>query len=162
MTDKVNHPDHYGGDTTYEVIKVIHAWELGFDLGNAVKYIARAGKKDPDKHIEDLKKAVFYINDEIARLSPSWTKPDMGPKCSCGYMHIPGGTTAFREYIHHLSKPCFVRDPELCYHESNGLFCTKYQGHPTLHGDDSEGFLWDGIKGNYPIVAENQPGMIGG
>lgn len=68
MSDSVNHPNHYGGDTIYETIKVIRAWNLGFDLGNAVKYISRAGKKDPSKHIEDLKKAVFYIEDEIAYL----------------------------------------------------------------------------------------------
>lgn len=63
-----NHPQHYGGDTTYEVIKVIRAWGLGFSLGNAVKYIGRAGKKDPAKHLEDLRKAVWYINEEISAL----------------------------------------------------------------------------------------------
>jgi uncharacterized protein DUF3310 len=57
----VDHPAHYGGDEPYEVIKVIEAWELGFHLGNAVKYIARAGKKNPDKAGEDLDKAVWYI-----------------------------------------------------------------------------------------------------
>lgn len=66
MSDSVNHPGHYGGgDNPYEVIKVIRAWGLGFNMGNAVKYIARAGKKDPAKHIEDLEKAVFYLQDEI-------------------------------------------------------------------------------------------------
>ena len=64
----VNHPDHYGGDTPYEAIKVIRAWGLGFDLGNAVKYISRAGKKDPSKTIEDLEKAVWYLQDEIKHL----------------------------------------------------------------------------------------------
>jgi hypothetical protein len=39
MTEAVNHPAHYGGDTTYEAIKVIEAWNLGFHDGNAVKYI---------------------------------------------------------------------------------------------------------------------------
>lgn len=66
ISDAVNHPNHYGGkDNLYEVRKVIRAWGLGFNLGNAVKYIGRAGKKDPAKHIEDLEKAIFYINDEI-------------------------------------------------------------------------------------------------
>ena len=46
--EKVNHPQHYGGDTTYETIKVIEAWALDFCLGNAVKYISRAGKKGTD------------------------------------------------------------------------------------------------------------------
>jgi len=65
----INHPSHYGGaDNPYEAIKVIEAWGLGFCLGNTVKYISRAGKKDPEKTVEDLKKAVWYINHEIERL----------------------------------------------------------------------------------------------
>lgn len=64
--ESVNHPQHYGGkDNPYEAIKVIRAWDLGFSLGNAIKYIARAGKKDPDKRIEDLRKALWYIQEEI-------------------------------------------------------------------------------------------------
>lgn len=74
VVETVNHPSHYGGDTVYEVIKVIKAWKLGFSLGNAVKYIARAGRKDPAKTIEDLKKAIFYINDEIAEIEKGQTK----------------------------------------------------------------------------------------
>ena len=59
---KVNNPDHYGGaDNPYEAIKVIEAWGLGFHLGNAVKYIARAGKKDPQAYREDLEKAKWYL-----------------------------------------------------------------------------------------------------
>jgi 5S rRNA maturation endonuclease (ribonuclease M5) len=62
----VNHPEHYGGETNpYEAIKVIEAWNLGFCLGNVVKYISRAGKKDPDKHIQDLEKALWYLQREI-------------------------------------------------------------------------------------------------
>lgn len=64
----VNHPDHYGGDTTYEAIKVIEAWELGFHLGNTVKYISRAGKKDPQKELEDLEKACWYLQRRINNL----------------------------------------------------------------------------------------------
>ena len=65
--DAVNHPPHYmlGG---VEVIDAIEAWDLGFCLGNAVKYIARAGKKDPAKTLEDLKKARWYLDREVARL----------------------------------------------------------------------------------------------
>ena len=48
--EQVNHPQHYGGeDNVYEAIKVIDAWELGFSLGNTVKYISRAGKKNKQK-----------------------------------------------------------------------------------------------------------------
>lgn len=67
--ESVNHPSHYGGEENpYEVIKVIDAWDLPFTLGNSVKYIARAGKKNPDKTIEDLKKAIWYIEHEIKKL----------------------------------------------------------------------------------------------
>jgi len=64
----VSHPKHYGGNTTYEAIKVIEAWDLDFSLGNAIKYISRAGKKDPSKEVEDLEKAVWYIKRKIERL----------------------------------------------------------------------------------------------
>ena len=64
MADNVNHPEHYGGaDNPYEAIKVIEAWQLGFCLGNTVKYISRAGKKGDT--IEDLKKARWYLDREI-------------------------------------------------------------------------------------------------
>lgn len=64
--EAVNHPEHYGGDTPYEVIKVLEAWDLllayGFCWGNAIKYTERAGKKDPRKATEDLEKAEWYTN----------------------------------------------------------------------------------------------------
>ena len=68
--ESINHPDHYGGDNTYEAIKVIEAWDLDkcFYLGNVVKYISRAGKKDKAKEIEDLKKALWYLDRKIKRL----------------------------------------------------------------------------------------------
>ncbi len=68
MADQINHPNYYGGDTTYEAIKVIEAWNLDFCLGNAVKYISRSGKKDANKELEDLKKALWYINRKINQL----------------------------------------------------------------------------------------------
>lgn len=63
--ERVNHPQHYGGDTPYEAIKVIEAWGLGFCLSNTVKYISRADHKG--NPLEDLKKAAWYLNREIAR-----------------------------------------------------------------------------------------------
>ena len=70
--ENVDHPNHYGGKyNPYEAIKVIEAWELGFNLGNTVKYISRAGKKDPNKHLEDLEKARFYLEREINNLNKS-------------------------------------------------------------------------------------------
>ena len=67
----VNHPSHYGGaENVYEVIKVCEAWELDKDayLFNVVKYVARAGKKDASKELEDLKKAKFYLERRIKLL----------------------------------------------------------------------------------------------
>ena len=66
--EAVNNPKHYGGDTTYEAIKVIEAWELNFHLGNVVKYISRAGKKDLTKTKEDLLKAQWYLGRYIGTL----------------------------------------------------------------------------------------------
>lgn len=65
--DPVNHPAHY---TTgkIECIDFITDKRLNFCRGNAVKYIVRAGLKDPEKEIEDLEKAVFYLNHEIEEL----------------------------------------------------------------------------------------------
>ena len=71
MSEKemVNHPEHYGGsDNVYEVIKVIDAWDLGFSLGNTIKYISRAGKKHKDKELQDLKKAAWYLQHHIEKL----------------------------------------------------------------------------------------------
>ena len=65
--ERINHPAHYGGaDDPYEAIKVIEAWELGFHLGNTIKYISRAGKKSD--LLEDLKKARWYLNRKIENL----------------------------------------------------------------------------------------------
>lgn len=65
MTESVDHPKHYGGaDNPYEAIKVIEAWSLGFNLGNTVKYIARAEHKGAT--VEDLKKARWHLDREIA------------------------------------------------------------------------------------------------
>lgn len=67
--DPVNHPIHYGGaDNIYEAIKVIEAWDLGFCLGNTVKYISRAGFKSSSTELEDLEKALWYLNRHIAKL----------------------------------------------------------------------------------------------
>jgi hypothetical protein len=65
--DNVNHPSHYA-DSKIEVIDYIEDKGLGFHLGNAVKYISRAGKKNPDKYEEDLKKAIWYIERELSRI----------------------------------------------------------------------------------------------
>jgi hypothetical protein len=73
--EAVDHPPHYdGGDNPYEAIKVIEAWDLGFCLGNTVIYISRAGKKLNGRtgiqatRLQDLKKARWYLDHEIANL----------------------------------------------------------------------------------------------
>ena len=66
--EMINHPGHYGGDSIYEAIKVIEAWGLDFHLGNTVKYISRAGKKEVDKELQDLKKALWYLERKIKNL----------------------------------------------------------------------------------------------
>ena len=67
MSDAVNHPSHYT-DGNIEVIEHSEDKKLDYCLGNAVKYISRAGKKDPAKEIEDLQKADWYINRRIMEL----------------------------------------------------------------------------------------------
>ena len=73
MKDNVNHPEHYTSDPSkVECIQICR--HRNFNIGNAIKYLWRAGLKkeeginDVDKQVEDLKKAIFYINDEINRL----------------------------------------------------------------------------------------------
>ena len=68
--NNVNHPNHYANGRI-EVIDFIEDKGLGFHLGNAVKYISRAGRKDPARTVEDLQKAVWYINRQIERLEMS-------------------------------------------------------------------------------------------
>lgn len=66
--DMVNHPDHYGGaDSKYEVIKIIEAYNLGFHIGNVIKYLLRAGKKTSSQ-LEDLKKARWYLDRYIKNI----------------------------------------------------------------------------------------------
>ena len=63
--EMVNHPSHYNMGK-YEAIDVIEDWNLGFNLGNTVKYISRAGHKD--NILQDLKKALWYLDREIKRI----------------------------------------------------------------------------------------------
>ena len=78
--DPVNHPKHYT-DGKYECIDFIHQYGLGFDLGNAVKYITRAGIKNKDTYIQDLEKALWYLEHHIKDpISPVvFSKPNMIP-----------------------------------------------------------------------------------
>ena len=62
---KVDHPSYYQGKI--EVIDFIEDKELGFHLGNAIKYIARAGKKTPDAK-EDIEKAIWYLERYLGKI----------------------------------------------------------------------------------------------
>lgn len=64
--DAVNSPSHYAEGREFETIDVIEDWCLGYHLGNAVKYISRAGRKDDI--LQDLRKAQWYLNREIENL----------------------------------------------------------------------------------------------
>ena len=69
--EMVNHPLHYGGaENVYEVIKIIEHYDLGFHLGNTIKYVLRAGKKK-DNLIQELKKAKWYLERKIKNLENS-------------------------------------------------------------------------------------------
>ena len=65
--DNIN-PSHYRGDRNHEPIDVIEDWGLNYRLGNAVKYIARNGRKPGENPVEGLKKAIWYIEREIQAL----------------------------------------------------------------------------------------------
>lgn len=74
MSEQVNHPKWYNSDPSgVECIDVVR-WR-NFNIGNALKYLWRAGLKDENTETQDLKKAIWYINNEIERL---------GEKCSKG------------------------------------------------------------------------------
>lgn len=60
-----NIPDYYKSDAGFDVIDIANAYHLGLSKGNAIKYIVRAGKKENNDVIADLKKAIEFLNREI-------------------------------------------------------------------------------------------------
>lgn len=66
-SDVVSHPKHYN-QGKIEVIEFIEDKKLNYHRGNAIKYISRAGIKNKDKEIEDLRKAIWYLQREIATI----------------------------------------------------------------------------------------------
>ena len=71
IVNDATRPSHYGGkDSVYEVFNVLEAWGLDKDfyLGNVIKYVARAGKKNKSTEKEDLKKALVYLQRRIDSL----------------------------------------------------------------------------------------------
>ena len=74
MSNEVDHPNHYRSDSGIEAIDAIEAWDLNFNLGNVVKYTCRAGLKS--NHLEDLKKAAWYLQREINNVQRNNKKED--------------------------------------------------------------------------------------
>lgn len=80
VLEAVNHPAHYRGRNGLEAIDVIEEFNLNFNIGNAVKYLLRAGRKGP--RLEDIQKAAWYLERELrapvlappltAELLPDW------------------------------------------------------------------------------------------
>ena len=75
--DPINHPSYYTSGKI-EVIDFLEDQKFPFHLANAVKYIARAGKKDPDKTIQDIQKAIWYLNRYIGLLEKAEQKESTG------------------------------------------------------------------------------------
>lgn len=67
MSDTKTEPKHYT-DLAITPIDAIEVWGVGFSIGNAIKYMARAGKKDGESPLDDLRKARWYLTREIERL----------------------------------------------------------------------------------------------
>ena len=65
MNDNINHPAHYTDGRTHEPIDVIEDWKLGYNLGQVIKYVSRAGRKGDA--MEDLRKAEFYLQRQIRK-----------------------------------------------------------------------------------------------
>lgn len=98
MNNQIEHPSHYGGeDNVYEAIKVIEAWDLGFCLGNVVKYLSRCGKKEGNSREQDLKKALWYLNREVNR------PPENSPE-------IKEAINKAAEYLLNLPDEDFVKE----------------------------------------------------
>lgn len=69
-----NSPKHYNFGNRHEPIDILYDWDMNFNRGSAIKYIVRAGKKHKDKEIEDLNKAIVYIQHEIKMLEAKKTE----------------------------------------------------------------------------------------
>lgn len=100
--ERVDHPAHYGGDDNpYEVIKVIEAWGLGFNLGNVIKYIGRPTKGD---YLEDLKKARWYLDRAIKNFEAGQESAKPLPLLNIAPRPVPS-------HNHKYYEPCRVGCP---------------------------------------------------
>ena len=104
MDEKVNHPTHYNQYNGLEIIDLVE--QMNFNKGNAVKYITRAGFKDSQTEIEDLKKARWYIDREIERLTKNSEKSNKLPD-QCGWCSRPW-TDANVDFVQDVAQNCYV------------------------------------------------------
>lgn len=72
----VTSPPHYKDAARVECITIIEDLGLSYNLGNALKYLWRKGRKDPAKTLQDLEKARFYVDREIMALGGKTWNPD--------------------------------------------------------------------------------------
>jgi hypothetical protein len=104
----VNNPSHYTEGRSYEPIDVIEDWDLGFHLGNALKYISRAGRKDPASYRQDLSKAVWYLEKEMDKVHDQAVVAEMDRVNQIPSTVLPGSdddvpfydSEMFAEYAH--------------------------------------------------------------
>ena len=89
MSDNVKHPSHYTEGRKFEPKDVIRDWGLNFNMGSAVKYLSRAGRKDDI--VQDLKKAQEFIQFEIDAIETERAKA-VKPKVSTNEIRKPVGT----------------------------------------------------------------------
>jgi hypothetical protein len=116
-----------------EVIKVIEAWKLGFHLGNTVKYVARAGKKPGVDLLEDLEKARWYLDREIAKYQQSSYQASLSSDSPnrCDKFTLNGDRCRF--FMLHRG-PCEAPRPRCDWKAPQSLSqCMLDEGHPGLH-----------------------------
>lgn len=119
IEDLINRPKHYteGWSNGAQVLDITE--NLNFNRGNAVKYIARAGKKNPETELEDLKKAQFYINREIERVSQPPDKREIKTKVYIGrgrkwdsLKDVPYGLEVYSEDDYEGEEPWLGEGPD--------------------------------------------------
>ena len=171
--DPINHPAHY---TTgkIEVIDYIEDQKLPYHLGNAVKYISRAGKKDKDKTVEDLKKAVWYIERYIGLISGKGSAEDGATNADGANGSNGSNITDKKSSIRSTLSEAFINteifidfESELIYGEDQAYICcperfqtVRFQLMPTVGLIEIVDRLRHklGFKPMYPIVGVDNGG----
>jgi len=118
MSDKIK-PDYYQHPDGFRPIEVINAWGLGFELGNAVKYISRAGKKPSQSRVQDLRKAIEYLElrkqDGFDRVMPDAPDPSEVARVWGLHRHLAAALDEIKDAAR------FSTDTALVHHFINAL-----------------------------------------